>query len=297
MKTPIYTGSSVAICTPFSNDGKTVDYQKLGQLIDFQIENGTKAIIICGTTGETSTLSLEEHMETVDFCVKKVDKRVPVIAGSGSNDTNAALALSKSAQQSGADGLLIVTPYYNKASQRGLVKHFEYIADRVEIPIILYNVPSRTGLSFSAETYKTLSKHPLINGTKEASGDFSLIARTRAACGDDLLIYSGNDDQTVSMMALGAVGLISVAANIIPRQMSDMCEAALSGDFKAATEIQLQYNQLLDNLFIEVNPIPVKTAMKHMGLDNGVLRMPLCHMETQNEEKLLASIKAAGLLS
>ena len=296
MKTPIYTGSSVAICTPFCKDGTSVDFEKLGKLIDFQIENGTKAIIVCGTTGETSTLSLEEHMETVDFSVKQVAGRVPVIAGAGSNDTSAALALSLSAQKSGADGLLLVTPYYNKASQLGLIKHFEYIADRVELPIILYNVPTRTGLSFTADTYKMLSKHPRINATKEASGDFSLIAQTRAICGDDLLIYSGNDDQTVAMMALGAVGLISVAANIIPQQMSAMCEAALSGDFKRAAEIQLQYNALLDHLFIEVNPIPVKTAMKHMGLDNGVLRMPLCAMEAGNEKILLDVMKQTGVL-
>ena len=296
MKTPIFSGSSVAICTPFTDDGKAVNFEKLGQLIDFQIESGTKAIIACGTTGETSTLSLEEHMETVDFCVKRVAGRVPVIAGAGSNDTKAALDLSLSAQKSGADGLLIVTPYYNKTSQHGLVKHFEYIADRVEIPIVLYNVPSRTGLCFSADTYKALSKHPMINATKEASGDFSLIAQTRETCGDDLFVYSGNDDQTVAMMALGAVGLISVAANVIPQQMAEMCDAALAGDVKRAREIQFQYNQLLDHLFIEVNPIPVKTAMKHMGLDNGVLRMPLCEMEPKNENILVETMKRVGVL-
>ena len=294
MKTPIFTGSGVAICTPFTKDG--IHFEKLAELIDFQIENGTTAIIICGTTGETSTQTLEEHIETVDFCVRHVAGRVKVVAGSGSNDTSAALLLSREAEQSGADGLLVVTPYYNKATQRGLVDHFFHIADRVNIPIILYNVPSRTGVGFTADTYQTLSRHPFINGTKEASGDFSLLAQTIAACGDDLHVWSGNDDHTVPMMALGACGLISVAANVIPRQMADMCNAALSGDFKRAAAIQLEYSALLDGLFIEVNPIPVKTAMNLMGMEVGHLRMPLCDMEPGNLEKLKAIMKQAGIL-
>jgi len=294
MKTPIFTGSSVAICTPFTKDG--INFPKLAELIDFQITNGTEAIIICGTTGETSTQSLEEHKSAVDFCVKHVAGRVKVIAGAGSNDTQAALCLSQAAEQSGADGLLMVTPYYNKATQKGLVAHFTHIADRVNIPIILYNVPSRTGVGFTVDTYKTLSRHPMINGTKEASGDFSLMAKTIAACGDDLYIWSGNDDQTVPMMSIGAVGLISVAANIIPRQMADMCNAALEGDFKRAAAIQLQYAALLDGLFMEVNPIPVKTALNLMGLNVGALRMPLCDMEPGNLEKLKKIMAASGLL-
>ena len=294
MKTPIFTGSSVALCTPFLGDG--IHFEKLARLIDFQIENGTQAIIICGTTGETSTQTLEEHIDTVDFCVKHVAGRIKVIAGSGSNDTRAALLLSQKAEQSGADGLLLVTPYYNKATQKGLVQHFFYIADRVNLPTILYNVPSRTGVGFSVDTYKTLSKHPRINGTKEASGDFSLLARTIAACGDDLQIYSGNDDHTVPMMALGACGLISVAANIIPRQIADMCNAALAGDFKRAGDIQLQYAALLDGLFMEVNPIPVKTAMNLMGMEVGGLRMPLCEMEPDNLAKLKEIMADSGLL-
>jgi len=294
MKTPIFTGSSVAICTPFIND--EINFPKLAELIDFQIENGTAAIIICGTTGETSTQTLEEHIETVDFCVRHVAGRVKVIAGSGSNDTNAALHLSREAEKSGADGLLVVTPYYNKATPRGLVDHFLYIADRVNIPIILYNVPSRTGVGFTADTYKVLSRHPLINGTKEASGDFSLMAQTIAACGGDLHVWSGNDDHTIPMMALGACGLISVAANVIPRQMADMCNLALAGDFKRAAAIQLEYSALLDGLFIEVNPIPVKTAMNLMGMEVGCLRMPLCDMDPGNLEKLKVIMKHAGIL-
>ncbi|MCL2367507.1 MAG: 4-hydroxy-tetrahydrodipicolinate synthase [Oscillospiraceae bacterium] len=294
MKTPLYTGSGVAICTPFTAEG--INFPKLAELIDFQIENGTEAIIICGTTGETSTQTLEEHIATMDFCVKHVGGRVKVVAGSGSNDTRAALLLSQAAERSGADGLLLVTPYYNKATQRGLVQHFFHIADRVNIPIILYNVPGRTGVGFTADTYKALSAHPLINGTKEASGDFSLIAETIAACGDDLHIWSGNDDHTVPMMALGACGLISVAANVIPRQMADMCQAALDGDFKRAASIQLRYSALLDGLFMEVNPIPVKTALNLMGWDVGVLRLPLCDMVPENLERLKGILVEAGLL-
>ena len=294
MKTPIFTGSSVAICTPFTEDG--INYPKLAELIDFQIANGTEAIIICGTTGESSTQTLEEHVEVVDFCVKHVAGRVKVVAGSGSNDTRAALCLSQEAEKSGADGLLIVTPYYNKSTQRGLVEHFLYIADRVNTPIILYNVPSRTVVGFSFDTYKTLSRHPMINGTKEASGDFPLIARTIAACGDDLYVWSGNDNETVPMLSLGAKGVISVAANIIPRQIEDMCKAALDGDFARAAAIQLQYTDLLDGLFMEVNPIPVKTAMNLMGMEVGPLRMPLCDMAPENLDKLKKIMAAHGLL-
>ena len=293
MKAPLFTGSSVAICTPFTEAG--VNFPKLAELIDFQIANGTSAITICGTTGESATQTLEEHIETVDFCVRHVAGRAKVIAGSGSNDTRAALLLSQAAERSGADGLLMVTPYYNKATQRGLVLHYEHIANQVGIPILLYNVPARTGVSFTADTYKTLSKHPLINGVKEASGDFTLIARTMAACGDDLHIWSGNDDQAAAMMALGAKGLISVAANIIPRAIADLCSAALEGDFQRATALQLQYLKLMDALFIEVNPIPVKTAMNLMGMAVGSLRLPLCDMAPDHLEALKAAMIASGL--
>ena len=295
MKTPLFTGSSVAICTPFTEEDG-INFTKLGELLDFQIANGTAAVTICGTTGESATQTLEEHIETVDFCVRHVAGRIKVIAGSGSNDTRAALLLSQEAEKSGADGLLIVTPYYNKATQKGLVEHYFHLADRVNIPIILYNVPPRTGVSFSVDTYKTLSKHPMINATKEASGDFSLIAKTLDACGDDLHIYSGNDDHTVAMISLGAKGLISVAANIIPQEMADMCKAALAGDFKGASKIQLKYIPLIDAIFMEVNPIPIKTAMNLMGMEVGGLRLPLCCMDPGNLEKLKAVMTASGIV-
>ena len=294
MKSPIFTGSSVAIVTPF-RDGK-VDYKKLGELIDFQIAGGTSAITVCGTTGESATQSMQEHTETVDFCVRHVNGRVKVIAGSGSNDTMAALELSLEAERSNADALLMVTPYYNKTTQSGLIKHFTYVADRVKIPIILYNVPGRTGLSFTAETYKVLSGHPNINGIKEASGNFALLSATIAECGDDINIWSGNDNEVVPMMVLGAKGIISVAANIVPSVMSEMAGACLQGDFKRGAELQLQYLDLITRLFIEVNPIPIKAAMNLMGMDVGSTRLPLCDMEPSNLEKLSASMKKLGLI-
>jgi len=294
MKIPVFEGSSTAIVTPF-RDGK-VDYKKLGELIDFQIAGGTTAITICGTTGESSTQSLEEHTATVDFCVKYVNSRVKVIAGTGSNDTQAALFLSQEAEKSGADALLMVTPYYNKTSQRGLIKHYTFIADRVSIPIIFYNVPSRTGMSFTVETYMELSKHPIINGVKEASGSFALIAATIASCGDDFHVWSGNDEDTVAMMSIGAKGVISVISNIVPSAVTDMTRFCLDGDFKRAAEIQLKYLDLIGKLFIEVNPIPVKAAMNLMGMDVGEPRMPLCDMSPENLVKLKKSMEAVGLL-
>lgn len=294
MKTPVFTGSSVAIVTPFRNGN--VDFEKLSELIDFQIAGGTNAITICGTTGESSTLSLEEHMETVDFCVKKVNKRVKVIAGAGSNDTMAAVLLSQDAQRSGADAILSVTPYYNKTTQRGLVKHYTHIADRITIPMILYNVPSRTGLSISFDTYKELSRHPNINGTKEASTDFSLIGQTIAACGDDFFVWSGNDNETVPMMSIGAKGVISVAANILPTLMAELTEACFAGDYIKASVLHLKYLDFMGKLFVEVNPIPIKAAMNLVGMDVGEPRLPLCEMEPSNLEKLKASMRSIGLL-
>lgn len=293
MKTPVFTGVSTAIVTPFRNGG--VDHEKFGQLIDMQINGGVSAITVCGTTGESSTQTLEEHMETVDFCIRHVAGRVKVIAGCGSNDTQAALELSIAAENSGADALLHVTPYYNKATQKGLIHHYTYIADRVKTPIIVYNVPSRTGCCFTAKTYKALSQHPMINGIKEASGNFSLIAETFSLCGDDMNIWSGNDDQVVAMMALGGKGVISVAANIIPDTVSEMCRLALEGDFKAAAKVQLEALSVMNALFLEVNPIPVKTAMNLMGLDVGELRLPLCSMEDCNLEKLRQAMLSFGL--
>jgi len=295
MKAPVFTGSSVAIVTPFYADG-SVNYDKLKELIDFQIANGTSAITICGTTGESSTMTIEEHIEVTDFAVKYANKRITVIAGSGSNDTMAALEISKEAEKSGADALLLVTPYYNKATQKGLVLHYQYIADRVNTPIILYNVPSRTGCSFTVDTYKELSKHPMINGVKEASGNFTLLSQTLAECGDDFNVWSGNDDEIVPMMSLGAKGVISVLANITPRLVADMTAACLAGNFKAGADLQLKYYDLIKKLFIEVNPIPIKAAMNLMGMDVGGNRLPLCDMEESNLEKLRLSMQKAGLL-
>jgi 4-hydroxy-tetrahydrodipicolinate synthase len=294
MKTPVFTGSSVAIVTPFKN-GK-IDYPKLAELIEFQIAGGTTAITVCGTTGESSTMSLEEHMEAVDFCVKKVNKRVKVIAGAGSNDTMAAVLLSQEAEKSGADAVLSVTPYYNKATQRGLIKHYNYIADRIGIPMILYNVPSRTGLSFTVDTYRELSKHQNINGTKEASGNFNLIGSTIAACGDALYVWSGNDEETVPMMSIGAKGVISVVANIVPTLMAELTSSCIAGDYKRAAELHLKYLDFMGKLFIEVNPIPIKAAMNLVGMDVGETRLPLCDMEPANLEKLKASLLHVGLL-
>lgn len=293
MKTPIFTGANVAIVTPLTDDG--VNLSKLGELIEFQINNGINAITVCGTTGESATLSHEEHCQVIEYSVKKVAGRVPVIAGTGSNDTAYALELSKFAEDAGIDGLLMVTPYYNKTTQLGLINHYTYVADRVKTPIILYNVPSRTGVAFKADTYAELSKHPNINGIKEASGDFSLVAETLSKCGDNLFMWSGNDDQVVPLMSLGAVGVISVVANILPDIMAKMCRLALDGNFKEAAELQLKYFDVTDALFKEVNPIPVKTAMKLMGMDNGYLRMPLFEMSLSNTEILKNSLKNIGV--
>ncbi len=293
MKTPVFTGSGVALVTPFTDD--FVDFDRLGQLIDYHVEQGTDALIVCGTTGEASTQTIPEHLATVEFCIKKAAGRIPVIAGTGSNDTAHAVMMSQNAEKSGADALLLVTPYYNKTTQKGLIRHFTYIADRVNIPIILYNVPSRTGMGFTAATYQELAKHPNINGVKEASGDFSLIAQTRSICPEDFYIWSGNDDQTVAMMSLGAKGVISVAANVVPAEMAKMTHLALEGNFAEAARLQLSLYDLMKALFIEVNPVPVKTAMNLLGWDVGMLRMPLCDMTEQNLQTLKQALKRAGL--
>lgn len=293
MKTPIFTGAATAIVTPFR--GNTVDYDKMAELIDMQYEGGISALIVCGTTGENATQPVAEHEKLVDFCVKKTAGRMKIIAGVGSNDTMTSVRLATSAKVSGADGILMVTPYYNKTTQRGLVAHFSTVADQVDIPMILYNVPGRTGIGLTAETYKILSKHPNINGTKEASGDFSLFSRTRALCGDELFVWSGNDDNTVPMMAMGALGVISVASNIVPQAVTDLCKLCLDGDFKAATQLYFKYADLFEKLFIEVNPIPVKTAMNLLGMDVGNLRLPLVDMAPETLAKLKASLTNLGL--
>ena len=295
MRTPVFTGNCVAIATPFDANGN-INYDAFGRLIDNQIEGGVDAICVCGTTGESATMTIREHIAVVEYCVKRVNHRVKVIAGAGSNDTSAAVYLSLHAQDSGADALLHVTPYYNKASQTGLIRHYEYIADRVDLPIILYNVPSRTGVSFTAETYRHLSQNPQINGVKEASGNFSLLAHTRFLCGDDFYIWSGNDDQVVPMMALGAKGVISVASNLIPEVMVKMTKLCLDNDFAAASKLQIKYMDLIDALFLEVNPIPIKAALNLVGMEMGGLRLPLCEMSEKNLETLRSSMARMGLL-
>ena len=296
MREPIFTGACPAIVTPFDQSG-AVNYDRLAQLIDEQIAGGVDAICVVGTTGECSTLTLREHIAVVHFCVKHVNHRVKVVAGAGSNDTSAAVYLSQHAEESGADALLHVTPYYNKCSQEGLIRHYEYIADRTELPIILYNVPSRTGVSFTAETYKVLAQNPKINGVKEASGNLSLITHTRCLCGDDFYIWSGNDDQVVPMMSLGAKGVISVVSNLAPELMTRMTHLCLEGKFQEAAALQLGYMDFIDALFLEVNPIPIKAAMNLAGYDIGSLRLPLCDMSDGPLETLRQSMVKAGLLS
>jgi len=284
MRAPVFTGSAVAVVTPYRNDA--VDFEKLGELVEFHINNKTDAIVICGTSGEASTQTIPEHLETVAYCIKKAAGRIKVIAGTGSNDTRHALELSQEAEKLGADAVLVVTPYYNKATQKGLIRHYTYIADNINIPIILYNVPSRTGMTISVDTYKELAKHPNINGVKEASGDLSLIAKIRAACPDDFYVWSGNDDQVLPILSLGGKGVISVAANILPQEMHKMCELWFEGKVQESMKMQLDYLEFINAMFIEVNPIPVKVAMNMCGFDVGDLRMPLCEMSDENAAKL-----------
>ncbi|MDO5001791.1 MAG: 4-hydroxy-tetrahydrodipicolinate synthase [Eubacteriales bacterium] len=293
VKIPVFKGACTAIITPFNDGG--IDYEALRRNLDFQYENGVSAVVVCGTTGENATLSSNEHEELVRRTVREVNGRMKVIAGVGSNNTRTALRHAEDAKFAGADAILMVTPYYNKTSQKGLIEHFSYVADRVDIPMILYNVPSRTGMSISADTYKTLSEHPNINGVKEASGDFSLIASTVSKCGDDLFLWSGNDDNTVPMMSLGALGVISVASNILPAAVSKLCALCLEQDFSAAEELYSKYAPLFSALFIETNPIPVKTAMKLMGYDSGKLRLPLTEIGEANLATLRSLMRDAGI--
>ena len=294
MKQPIFTGSGTAIVTPFN--WQTVDLNVLRRLLDFQLENETDAIIVCGTTGEASTMTYHERMRTIEACADHVAGRVPVIAGSGSNSTENAIALSKDACRAGADGLLAVTPYYNKATQTGLVRHYSVLADAVDCPVILYNVPSRTGVNILPETYAKLSEHPNILGTKEASGNLSALQQTRNLCPADFYIWSGNDDETTSICAMGGVGVISVAANIVPKQMHELVQLCLSNDFAAAGHLQVQLKSLIDTLFCEVNPIPVKTAMNLMGMNVGDLRLPLCPPTEANLGRIRTTLKHYKLL-
>ena len=296
MRTPVFTGTCTALITPFRADG-AINYPTFARQIEAQIAGGVSALCVCGTTGEASTLSYEERAAAVAFCAEQADHRVKVIAGAGSNNTAAALRLCQQARDAGADGLLLVTPYYNKATQAGLIQHYEFIADRVDLPMILYNVPSRTGLSFTAETYRTLSAHPNINGVKEASGNFALLTHTLSLCPPDFSVWSGNDDQIVPMMALGAKGVISVAANLIPAVMVRLCRLCLDEQFHRAADLQLRYSELIDALFCEVNPIPVKTAMDLLGMEAGGLRLPLCDPTPQSLSLLRSALERAGLLT
>lgn len=292
-KTPIFKGSCTAIVTPFDENG--IDYDKMAELIDFQYDNGTAALVVCGTTGENATMSAYEHEELIEFACRYNDNRMKIIAGIGSNDTQKALKFAKCALRCAADGVLMVTPYYNKTTQKGLVEHFTYVADRIDLPMIVYNVPSRTSIDIKLETYMELAEHPNINGVKEASGDFSLFALTRAACGDELFIWSGNDDNTVPMMALGALGVISVASNIVPGVVAKLCALCLEGDFNQAQQLYFKYANLFSDLFIETNPIPVKTAMKLLGNDCGKLRLPLTDMSEAHLQTLIKTMQDSGL--
>ena len=294
MKQPIFTGSGVAIVTPFNRE--TVDLSVLGRLLDFQLENRTDAIIVCGTTGEASTMTYRERMKTIEFCVEHIAGRVPVIAGSGSNSTEVAIALSKDAERAGADGLLVVTPYYNKASQAGLIRHYQVLADAVNVPIILYNVPSRTGVNIAPESYAELAKHPNIIGTKEASGNLSNLQKTRNLCPEDFYIWSGNDDETVPICALGGVGVISVVANIAPAVMHRLVQLCLLNDFEAAGSLQLELKELCDAMFCDVNPIPVKTALNLMGWNAGMLRLPLYKPSDSNLKHIRNTLAKYDLL-
>lgn len=295
VKKVIFKGAGVALVTPMKEDG-SVNYEELESLINFQIDNGTDAIITCGTTGESATLTEEEHSKVIEFTVKKVAGRIPVVAGTGSNNTEIALKHSLEAEKLGVDGLLIVTPYYNKTSQQGLIEHYTYIADRVHTPIILYNVPSRTGVNIKPETYQILSKHENIVAAKEASGDISAVAKIRALCGDDLAIYSGNDDQIVPMLSLGGLGVISVFSNICPKECHTMIKEFFRGNTELSAKMQIKYLELMNAMFCDVNPVPVKEALNIMGFDCGECRMPLYRMSDENHRKVKDMLKKYSLI-
>ena len=289
----LFKGSGVAIVTPFTENGVNLD--KLGELIEWHIAEGTDAIIVCGTTGEASTMTEDEKKATIEYTVKKVDKRIPVIAGTGTNNTAYSIKMSKWAESVGVDGLLVITPYYNKTTQKGLIEHFTAIADAVNTPIIIYNVPGRTGMNINPETLYELSKHQNIVAIKEASGNISQVAEMARLCGKDFAIYSGNDDQVVPILALGGIGVISVVANILPKDTHDMVYKFLEGDIEGSRELQFKMNPLINALFIETNPIPVKTAMNLMGMNVGPLRLPLTTMTSKNLEILKKEMLNYGL--
>ena len=293
MKNTIFTGAATAIITPLNEKG--IDFDAFGKLIEWQIAEGIDAIVAAGTTGEGSTLTDSEHKSVIKFCVEKVNGRVPVIAGTGSNDIAYAIELTKYACEVGADAMLLVTPYYNKATQNGLIKSFTAVADVSTKPCILYNVPSRTGCNIKPETCAVLAKHPNIVAIKEASGDISQVAAISHLCGDNLDIYSGNDDQIVPVLSLGGKGVISVLSNLLPHETSQMCHSFLNGDTKSAKDMQLKYLPLINSLFCEVNPIPVKAAMSAMGYCDNYLRLPLTSMEEANKKRLISDMRNCGI--
>lgn len=293
MKTPVFKGSCTAIVTPFNDHG--IDYDRLRRNLDFQYENGTSAVVVCGTTGENATLSNDEQQELVHAAICANAGRMKLIVGVGSNNTVTALHRAESVKAEGADAILMVTPYYNKSTQQGLFEHFTYVADRVEIPMILYNVPSRTGIGLTAETCRRLSAHPNIIGIKEASGDIALGAKIRSLCGDELFIWSGNDDCTVPLMSLGALGVISVASNVVPAAVAKLCALCLDGNFDEAAALYGKYAALISALFIETNPIPVKAAMQLMGMDTGELRLPLVPISQDHKAVLSDAMRDVGI--
>lgn len=296
MKKPVFKGSAVALITPYTKDGSAVDFDAYGTLIDRQIAGGTAALVVCATTGEAPTLSDSEHHACIDFAVARAAGRIPVIAGAGSNDTAHAVEMSRYAMRAGADAVLLVTPYYNKPTQEGLYTQYAHIAARVDLPIILYNVPSRTSVCIGAQVYERLCRIENINGVKEASGDFALINEIFHRCGGELNVWAGNDDITVPVMAMGGAGVVSTAANLIPEVMRDICARYFSGDHAGAAALQTEYYDILRDLFLETNPIPVKTAVNLLGLPGGVMRLPLCAMGEANLEKLKRSLRNHDLI-
>ena len=290
----IFKGSGVALIPPFNENG--IDYEKLRELLEWHIKESTDAIIICGTTGEATTMTEQEKKDAIKFTVDVVNKRIPVIAGTGGNNTKTSIEMSLYAENVGVDGLLVITPYYNKTNAEGLIMHFKAINDAVKTPIILYNVPSRTNMNITPQTLLKLTELNNVVAIKEASGDISQVAKMKALCGDKIDIYSGNDDQIIPILSLGGIGVISVAANIIPKTVHDMCESYLNGDCSKGTKLQLDYLELMNNLFIETNPIPVKTAMNVMGMNVGELRLPLYKMNDINKEILVNTLKKYNLV-
>lgn len=296
MKQVLFTGAATALVTPFDQNG-AIAWEELERLVELQIAGSIDAIVACGTTGEAATMTTEEHTQVIRFIIEKVKGRVPVIAGTGSNDTQFCVELSLEAKELGADGLLLVTPYYNKTSQKGLIESFNYVADSVKMPCILYNVPSRTGCNIQPATYRELSKNPYIVAVKEANGDISATARTAALCGDELTIYSGEDNQTLPIMALGGKGVISVFSNALPGKMHELAAAMLRGDLETARKLDLEYLDLMDGFFMDVNPIPIKEALYQMGvLQTNYCRMPLTTMTEGGAAKLNALLKKHGLV-